>query len=47
MPAVKETKLADAKLQKNLSQFTTSDHRVVVKTIRMEIGTSHVKIYTV
>ena len=47
MPAVKETKIAYAKLAKNLSQDTTSDQKVVVNTIRMEIKTSQVKIYAV
>ena len=36
MPAVKETKIAYAKLAKNLSQDTTSDHCVVVNTIRRQ-----------
>ena len=49
MAAVKETEIAYAKLYGNNTslQDTTSDHRVVVNTSRMEINTSHVEIYSV
>ena len=39
--------IAYAKLCKNISLNTTSDHRLVVNTSRMEITTSHVEIYTI
>ena len=49
MLAVKETEITYAKLCERYfaSKDTTSNHRVVVNTSRVEISTKHVKIYSV